>query len=122
MKNIVYAFCFSVILSGCSTFSGMFNLKEHDPALALAWVDTKITINDAFCEDYDSLENAYYQAVWMNEYVLFVNDPQKETAGSIVRDIDNAMEQQLDNFETCERFLKIARLKLNTLQKAWSSR
>ena len=58
----------------------------------------------------------------MNEYVLFVNDPQKETAGSIVRDIDNAMEQQLDNFETCERFLKIARLKLNTLQKAWSSR
>ena len=46
MKNIVYAFCFSVILSGCSTFSGMFNLKEHDPALALAWVDTKITMDE----------------------------------------------------------------------------
>ncbi|MAB53476.1 MAG: hypothetical protein CMG80_17295 [Marinobacter sp.] len=97
------------------------NVKEHDPALALGYIDTKIAMSDAFCEDYDSLENAYYQSVWLYEYSLFTNDPQLKTAGNIKKDIDKAMEYS-DDIRTCERFLKLANLKLLTLKKAWGSR
>ena len=121
MKNFVIAVIFGVFLTGCSTISGIMNVKEHDPALALGYVDTKITMNDAFCEDYESLENVYYQSVWLHEYTLFTNDPQLKTVGSIKKDIDNAMVYS-DDVKTCERFLKLANLKLLTLKKAWGSR
>ena len=121
MKNIILLFS-CVFLVGCSTIQGVMNLKEHDPALALAYVDTKITMNDAYCEEFETLENAYYQAVWMHEYTLFVNDPHKETAESIVSDIDSALDYSEENIDVCNRFLKLARIKLKTLQKTWSSR
>ena len=39
MKNIVIILACSFLV-GCSAIKGAFNLKEHDPALALAYVDT----------------------------------------------------------------------------------
>ena len=121
MKNIVIILVCSFLV-GCSAIKGAFNLKEHDPALALAYVDTKITIYDAYCEEFETLENAYYQAIWMHEYTIFVNDSHKETAESIVSDIDRALEYSEENIDVCNKFLKIARIKLKTLQKTWSSR
>ena len=122
MKNFTIAVFLSMFLMGCSTISGMRNVKQHDPALALAYVDTKIVIGDAVCEDVDTLEDAYYQAVWMHEYTLFVNDPQKVTAGNVVVDIEKAIKYSLDNIDVCNRFLKLANLKLKTLQKSWGNR
>lgn len=121
MKNIILLLS-CVFLVGCSTIQGIMNVKEHDPALALAYVDTKITIHDAYCEEFETLENALYQSIWMHEYTLFVNDPQKETAEAIVSDIDKALDYSIDNVDVCNRFLKLARIKLKTLQKTWSSR
>ena len=121
MKRIILLLC-CFVLVGCSTISGMMNVKQHDPALALAYVDTKIVIGDAVCEDEDTLENAYYQAVWMHEYTLFVNDPQKATAGNVVVDIEKAIEYSFDDIDVCNRFLKLANLKLKTLQKSWGTR
>ena len=112
--------CF--LLIGCSTISGMINVKEHDPALALSYIDTKITMGDAFCEDADTLEDVLYQAEWMYEYTLFVNDPQKIAAKNVVIDIEKAIEYSFDNIDVCNRFLKLANLKLKTLQKSWGTR
>ena len=121
MKNIVIILACSFLV-GCSTIKGAFELKEYDPALALAYVDTKITVNDAYCHEYETLEDAYYQAVWMHEYTMFTNDSHKETVESIVSDLDNALNYSEENIDVCNKFLKIARLKLKTLQKTWSSR
>lgn len=121
MKNVVIILACSFLV-GCSTIKNVMNLKEHDPALALAYVDTKISIQDAYCEEYETLEEAYYQAAWMHEYTLFVNDPHKETAEGIVSDIDRAIDYSEDNIDVCNRFLKLAKIKLKTLQKTWSSR
>ena len=37
-------------------------------------------------------------------------------------DIDKALDYSLDNVDVCNRFLKLAKIKLKTLQKTWSSR
>ena len=121
MKKI-FLLCSCFFLFGCSTISGIMNVKEHDPALALSYVDTKISIKEAFCEDIDSLEDVLYQAEWMYEYTLFVNDPQKITAKNVVIDIEKAIDYSFDNIDVCNRFLKLANLKLKTLQKSWGTR
>ena len=121
MKNIFLLLCCS-FLFGCSTIQGIINVKEHDPALALAYVDTKISIDGAYCDEYETLENALYQSEWMHEYTMFVNDTQKETAQAIVSDIDRALDYSLDNVDVCNRFLNLAKIKLKTLKKTWGSR
>ena len=121
MQKIILLFsCF--LLVGCSTISGMMNVKEHDPALALSYVDTKISMKEALCEDIITLEDVLFQAEWMYEYTLFVNDPQKITAKNVVKDIEKAIEYSFDNIDVCNRFLKLANLKLKTLQKSWGTR
>ena len=122
MKNFAVAIFLSVFLMGCSTISGMMNVKEHDPALALSYIDTKISMKEALCEDIITLEDVLYQAEWMHEYTLFVNDPQKVTAGNVVVDIEKAIKYSFDNVDVCNRFLKLANLKLKTLQKSWGTR
>ena len=121
MKNIFVLLVCSFLV-GCSTIQNAFKLKEHDPALALAYVDTKISIEDAYCDEYETLENALYQSEWMYEYTMFVDDTQKETAEAIVSDIDRALDYSLDNVDVCNRFLNLAKIKLKTLQKTWGSR
>ena len=49
-------------------------------------------------------------------------DPQKVTAGNVVVDIEKAIEYSFDNIDVCNRFLKLANLKLKTLQKSWGTR
>ena len=122
MKNFAVVIFLSVFLVGCSTITGMMNVKEHDPALALSYVDTKISMKEALCEDIITLEDVLYQAEWMHEYTLFVNDPQKVTAGNVVVDIEKAIKYSFDNVDVCNRFLKLANLKLKTLQKSWGTR
>lgn len=121
MKNIIILIC-CISLVGCSTIQGIINVKEHDPALALAYVDTKISIDDAYCDEYETLEAALYQSIWMHEYTMFVDDTQKKTAKAIVSDIDRALDYSLDNVDVCNRFLNLAKIKLKTLQKTWGSR
>ena len=121
MKNIIVILMCSFLV-GCSTIKSAFNLKEHDPSLALAYVDTKITVNDAYCNEYETLEDAYYQAVWMHEYTIFTNDSHKETVESIVSDLDNALNYSEENVSACNQFLKLVKIKLKTLQKTWGSR
>jgi len=121
MKKIILLLsCF--VLVGCSTINGIINVKEHDPALALAYVDTKISIDDAYCNEYETLEAALYQSIWMREYTMFVNDTQKGTAEAIVSDINNALDYSFDNVDVCDRFLNLAKIKLKTLKKTWGSR
>lgn len=122
MKNFAVVIFLSVFLVGCSTITGMMNVKEHDPALALSYIDTKISMKEALCEDIITLEDVLYQAEWMHEYTLFVNDPQKVTAGNVVVDIEKAIKYSFDNVDVCNRFLKLANLKLKTLQKSWGTR
>ena len=76
MRNIVIILACSFLV-GCTTIKTGLNLKEHDPALALAYVDTKISFDDAYCDEYETLEAALYQSIWMHEYTIFVNDTQK---------------------------------------------
>tara|TARA_R100001460_G_scaffold34135_3_gene66453 strand:+ start:145 stop:510 length:366 start_codon:yes stop_codon:yes gene_type:complete len=121
MKNIVIILICSFLV-GCTTLKTAFNLKEHDPTLSLAYVDTKISFDDAYCDEYETLEAALYQSIWMHEYTIFVNDTQKGTAKAIVSDINNALDYSFDNVDVCSRFLKLAKLKLKTLQKTWGSR
>ena len=121
IQKIVLLFsCF--LLVGCSTISGMMNVKEHDSVLALAYVDSKITTYNADCEVYETLEDAWSQVIWMHEYAIFVNDPQKETTGNVVSDIDKAIDYSIDNIDVCNRFLNLAKIKLKILKKTWSSR
>ncbi len=122
MKNFAVVIFLSVFLVGCSTITGMMNVKDHDPALALSYIDTKISMKEALCEDIITLEDVLYQAEWMHEYTLFVNDPQKVTAGNVVVDIEKAIKYSFDNVDVCNRFLKLANLKLKTLQKSWGTR
>ena len=122
MKNFAVVIFLSVFLVGCSTITGMMNVKDHDPALALSYIDTKISMKEALCEDIITLEDVLYQAEWMHEYTLFVNDPQKVTAGNVVVDIEKAIKYSFDDIDVCNRFLKLANLKLKTLQKSWGTR
>lgn len=113
-----------VFTSGCAQLKTIQSLlpRDHDPALASAFVEMKIQINTLECEDkiLDNWPAASKAALFVSEYTVFRDDPQKETAKAIHTNIEKAY--QTDSDSVCKHWLKLTDVRLQTLETAWKGR
>lgn len=104
-------------LTGCSYVSMM--LAKHDSAEVSGWVDVKMSVAKAECGKPETWDLAMDKAAWLNHYVEFRNDPQKENVKAIVTNINKAAGASK---AACERWLSLTNQRLDVLQKAWGTR
>lgn len=113
-----------VLTSGCAQLKTIQSLlpRDHDSALASAFVEMKIQINTLECEDkiLDNWPAASEAALFVKQYTIFRNDPQKETAEAIHTNIEKAYETDSDS--VCRHWLKLTDVRLQTLETAWKGR
>ena len=126
MKYIFFA-CL-LLLSGCQTIQNVSSLlpRDHDPTLAGAFIETKIEINTLKCETKDHpLEYTLWTAArtssnYLREYASFRKDPQQESADAVNTNLKKAHEAE--KLSVCNHWLKLAKIRLQVLEKAWGSR
>lgn len=119
MKTLISAVFLTLFLTSCS----YLNVKKHDPALVSSYIMLKIAVEDVECIFPETIEDALYNSDYVKEYTLFVNDPQKQTIVNIVKDLELALDASIDNsINACNRFIKLTKLKMKSLDKVWSKR
>lgn len=118
MKNLINSVLLVVLLTGCSTLDKYWP-RPHDPALAQAYVSTKMGMDNIDCEHRDLWTTVEYQAKWLDEYAVFRNDPQRENTKAIVDNLDKA---STASPKACETWLRLAKQRLVVINKAWSGR
>jgi hypothetical protein len=127
IKNIILIVAL-MTLTGCQTVKNIQSLlpRDHDPTLAGAFVETKIEINTLNCEAKDSpFENMKWEAtkassVYLKEYAIFRGDPQQESAIAVNTNLEKA--SKTDKVTVCNHWLNLTKIRIQTLEKAWSGR
>ena len=115
----------SVMLSGCAAVSVVQKYwpREHDPALASAYVTTKLSSDKLGCgakKNFETYDAVIFKAEWLDEYAKFREDPQQESTASIVENLNKA--KSTSSERACEIWLDLVKQRLIVLNKAWSGR
>ena len=122
MKNLINSVLILVLLQGCTAVSiaKKYWPRDHDPALASAYVNTKLDTERLGCKDKSNWDTVIYRAEWLNEYARFRDDPQQESTASIVENLNKGKTTQSER--ACEIWLDLVKQRLIVLNKAWSGR
>ena len=122
MKNLINSVLIAVLLSGCTaiTVAKKYWPRDHDPALASAYVTTKIGTESISCKDKTTWTATEQQATWLHEYAQFRDDPQVESTKAIVENLAKARSTQSE--KACEIWLDLVKQRVIVLNKAWSGR
>lgn len=125
MKNMINSLVLVLIISllqGCTAvaLATKYWPRDHDPALASAYVSAKIGAESISCKDKTTWTQTEYQARWLNEYAVFRADTQVESTRAIVENLEKARTTQSD--KACEIWLELVKQRLVVLNKAWSGR
>ena len=107
-------------LTGCSSVMKLMP-KPYDPVMGNMFIGLKIDINDLSCKDSspDKWNIAEFDARKLAEYSSFRKDPQADNAASVEKNLTSAAGKSP---AVCDNFLKIAKLRLEVLNTAWSGR
>lgn len=122
MKNLINSVLILLLLQGCTAITVVKKYwpRDHDPALASAYVTAKLDTQKLSCADKSKWDTVIQKAEWLNEYAKFREDPQAESTQSIV---DNLYKGQTTQSErACEIWLDLVKQRLIVLNKAWSGR
>lgn len=122
MKNLINSVIILVLLQGCTavTLAKKYWPRDHDPALASAYVTAKLDTERLSCADKSKWDTVIYKAEWLNEYAKFREDPQTESTQAIVDNLNKA--QTTQSSRACEIWLDLVKQRLVVLNKAWSER
>jgi hypothetical protein len=122
MMKMINIIAMALMLNGCTAMiaAKQFLPRDHDPALASAYVTTKIESGRLNCRDKSQWDLVIEKANWMNEYAQFRNDPQKESTASIVENLNKGKLTQSE--KACEIWIDLVQQRLVVLNKAWSTR
>jgi len=115
-------FILAFILSSCSLmdYSKMANVK-YDNSLSESFVHVKMKLNMVDCENkFTGIWNSLlYNSEFMKEFAEFRDDPQKQTAAGVY---DNVLKAYRGDPAVCNRWIKLTKIRMNALAKAWSKR
>lgn len=122
MMKTINIIALALMLNGCTAMMAakQFLPRDHDPALASAYVNTKIGIESISCKDKTTWDSLEKNAQFLNEYAQFRNDPQKESTQGILDNIQKAKTTQSE--KACDIWLDLVKQRLVVLNKAWSTR
>jgi len=122
MKNLINSVLILVLLQGCTavTIAKKYWPRDHDPALASAYVTAKLDSDRLSCADKSKWDPVIYKAEWLNEYAKFRADTQVESTQAIVDNLNKGRTTQSER--ACEIWLDLVRQRLIVLNKAWSGR
>jgi uncharacterized protein YceK len=125
MKNLINSVLIVVVLSGCSAITTVKKYwpRDHDPALASAYVTTKLSSDKLGCGDkknFETWDAVIFKAEWLDEYAKFRDDPQQESTASIVENLNKA--KSTSSERACEIWLNLVKQRFVVLNKAWSGR
>ena len=128
MKNLINSVVLIMIMSllqGCTAvvLAKKYWPKDHDPALASAYVTTKLSTGKLGCgakKNFETWDAVIFKAEWLDEYAKFRDDPQQESTASIVENLNKGKTTQSER--ACEIWLDLVRQRLVVLNKAWSGR
>lgn len=122
MKNLINSVLILMLLQGCTavTLAKKYWPRDHDPALASAYVTAKLDTEKLSCADKSKWDTVIYKAEWLNEYARFRDDPQAESTQAIVDNLNKA--QTTQSTKACEIWLDLVKQRLVVLNKAWSGR
>ena len=109
-------------LTGCSSLSSMSKLlpKSYDPMLGSMYIGVKLDIDGLSCKDStpDQWKIAQFDAKRLAAYSSFRKDPQADNALSVEKNLASAA----DKPTICDNYLKIVKVRLEILNKAWGKR
>lgn len=122
MKNLINSVLIVLLLQGCTavTLAKKYWPRDHDPALASAYVTAKLDSDRLSCADKSKWDTVIYKAEWLNEYAKFRADPQAESTQAIVDNLNKGRTTQSE--KACEIWLDLVKQRLIVLDKAWSGR
>lgn len=122
MKNLINSVIILVLLQGCTavTLAKKYWPRDHDPALASAYVTAKLDTERLSCADKSKWDPVIYKAEWLNEYAKFRADPQTESTQAIVDNLNKGRTTQSER--ACEIWLDLVKQRIVVLNKAWSDR
>jgi hypothetical protein len=120
MMKMINILILSLLLNGCAL--AKYWPVPHDPALAQAFVNVKIQLEQLDCADRDAPEwmLAQREAKWLKEYAVFRSDIQAESTEAILVNLDKAA--KTGSVKACETWLNLTKQRLAVLNKAWSGR
>lgn len=116
MKKLLALFL-AVSLSGCATISEYWP-RSHDSDLAILFVDAKMSIESLDCKHSDYWDEALYLTKRMATYATFRQDPQADNANSSFENLNKARLSE----NACDRYLNVAKLRLEVIAKSWGTR
>ena len=122
MKNLINIMLLTIALQGCAavTVVQKYWPRPHDPALAQSYVTTKLGTEKLKCSDKKDWDTTIEQAIWLDAYATFRDDPQKESTAAIVENIKKA--RTTSSERACEIWLDLVKQRFVVLNKAWSGR
>ena len=122
MSKLINIMAIALLLNGCTavTLAQRYWPRDHDPALASAYVNTKIAVNSVSCKDKTTWDSLEHNAQFLNEYAQFRSDPQLESTKAIVENINKARTTQSE--KACDIWFDLVKQRLVVLNKAWSGR
>lgn len=122
MKNLINSVLIVLLLQGCTavTLAKKYWPRDHDPALASAYVTAKLDSDRLSCADKSKWDSVIYKAEWLNEYAKFRADPQAESTQAIVDNLNKGRNTQSE--KACDIWLDLVKQRLIVLDKAWSGR
>lgn len=122
MKKIILIALTATVLTGCaSTIDKVKQVwpRAHDPALVTGFVNLQITLDNAKCDNKQSIAQAGIHADWLNRYAEFRNDPQKVSTKAILENLEKAAKSEA---AVCQRWLNLSNTRMKVIQQAWSGR
>ena len=122
MRNLINSVLIVLLLQGCTavTLAKKYWPRDHDPALASAYVTAKLDSDRLSCADKSKWDSVIYKAEWLNEYAKFRDDPQAESTQAIVDNLNKGRNTQSE--KACDIWLDLVKQRLIVLDKAWSGR
>lgn len=122
MKRMINIIIVAMMLNGCAavTVAKKYWPRDHDPALASAYVTTKLDSGKLSCKDKAPWDAVIYKAEWLNEYAIFREDPQQESTQAILDNLNKGKTTQSE--KACEIWLDLVKQRIVVLNKAWSGR
>lgn len=121
MTKILSILVLSFSLSGCAAIAYVSKIwpKDHDPAMISSFVNLSIALDNADCDNKQTLKAVQKEADWLNRYAEVRDDPQKVSTKAILDNIDKAMAAE---GTTCQRWVNLSKTRMKIIQQAWSGR
>lgn len=116
--KLVIALITVIALSGCSTIEKYWP-RDHDPAMVTKYVDLEVKLTKVDCASKEGFDGAIKDADWLNRYLNFRGDPQKDSAKLI---LDNLQKASTSSEAACKRWVNLTNINMNIVKKAWEGR